>query len=127
MSSSLMTRYPTRPRVCCIRTTFSLARFCTHSDLHSFPTRRSSDLTGAVNFQLWLRNTVPGPGRSIATRACSSPVAMDRSEEHTSELQSHSDLVCRLLLEKKKREGRDGRHECGRRRWRRRALWRCGW
>src|SRR5947207_11857643 len=25
----------------------------------------------------------------------------DRSEEHTSELQSHSDLVCRLLLEKK--------------------------
>src|SRR5438132_1705491 len=28
----------------------------------------------------------------------------DRSEEHTSELQSHSDLVCRLLLEKKKRK-----------------------
>src|SRR5438034_5386874 len=27
-----------------------------------------------------------------------------RSEEHTSELQSHSDLVCRLLLEKKKTE-----------------------
>src|SRR5260221_1816318 len=29
-------------------------------------------------------------------------VVMRRSEEHTSELQSHSDLVCRLLLEKKK-------------------------
>src|SRR5438034_7212865 len=28
--------------------------------------------------------------------------ALLRSEEHTSELQSHSDLVCRLLLEKKK-------------------------
>src|SRR5438034_8106689 len=28
-----------------------------------------------------------------------------RSEEHTSELQSHSDLVCRLLLEKKKKSG----------------------
>src|SRR5947207_4891008 len=28
---------------------------------------------------------------------------MARSEEHTSELQSHSDLVCRLLLEKKKK------------------------
>src|SRR5947207_7687234 len=28
--------------------------------------------------------------------------AANRSEEHTSELQSHSDLVCRLLLEKKK-------------------------
>src|SRR5260221_9688075 len=29
--------------------------------------------------------------------------AQGRSEEHTSELQSHSDLVCRLLLEKKKK------------------------
>ena len=29
-------------------------------------------------------------------------VYVQRSEEHTSELQSHSDLVCRLLLEKKK-------------------------
>src|SRR5436190_18273864 len=29
-----------------------------------------------------------------------------RSEEHTSELQSHSDLVCRLLLEKKKRKNK---------------------
>src|SRR5438034_8269246 len=35
-----------------------------------------------------------------------------RSEEHTSELQSHSDLVCRLLLEKKKQtRNRDG-HPC---------------
>src|SRR5438132_8177912 len=30
----------------------------------------------------------------------------ERSEEHTSELQSHSDLVCRLLLEKKKQISR---------------------
>src|SRR5438034_6038203 len=30
-----------------------------------------------------------------------------RSEEHTSELQSHSDLVCRLLLEKKKTKTRE--------------------
>src|SRR5438034_4328163 len=29
---------------------------------------------------------------------------ISRSEEHTSELQSHSDLVCRLLLEKKKKK-----------------------
>src|SRR5947207_10871832 len=35
------------------------------------------------------------PGVEVADRN-------DRSEEHTSELQSHSDLVCRLLLEKKK-------------------------
>src|SRR2546421_4298227 len=32
-----------------------------------------------------------------------------RSEEHTSELQSRSDLVCRLLLEKKKNKRRDAR------------------
>src|SRR2546427_7980559 len=32
-----------------------------------------------------------------------SPKSPDRSEEHTSELQSQSNLVCRLLLEKKKR------------------------
>src|SRR5947207_11535684 len=31
------------------------------------------------------------------------PSLSTRSEEHTSELQSHSDLVCRLLLEKKKK------------------------
>src|SRR5260370_6412385 len=41
-----------------------------------------------------------------------------RSEEHTSELQSHLNLVCRLLLEKKKKKERHGRrqkhnpHEC---------------
>src|SRR5215204_7411971 len=34
-----------------------------------------------------------------------------RSEEHTSELQSHSDLVCRLLLEKKKNEKRGTQKE----------------
>src|SRR5947207_12395838 len=34
-----------------------------------------------------------------------------RSEEHTSELQSHSDLVCRLLLEKKKKQKIDLMHE----------------
>src|SRR5438034_3732104 len=33
-----------------------------------------------------------------------------RSEEHTSELQSHSDLVCRLLLEKKKHRNNEAAH-----------------
>src|SRR5436190_12507098 len=37
----------------------------------------------------------------VALTTSRGPVA--RSEEHTSELQSHSDLVCRLLLEKKKK------------------------
>src|SRR2546428_6038828 len=36
-----------------------------------------------------------------------------RSEEHTSELQSRSDLVCRLLLEKKKRDVLDVEDEVG--------------
>src|SRR2546421_988874 len=39
------------------------------------------------------------------TRRFSSRVEDYRSEEHTSELQSRSDLVCRLLLEKKKDMG----------------------
>src|SRR5476649_3056912 len=39
----------------------------------------------------------------LSTACCFHPIApIFRSEEHTSELQSHSDLVCRLLLEKKK-------------------------
>src|SRR5471032_1312689 len=40
-------------------------------------------------------------------RSCSTDrrFAASRSEEHTSELQSHHDVVCRLLLEKKKKNG----------------------
>src|SRR5437867_10550144 len=71
-------------------------------DLHSFPTRRSSDLvrraaaiSGKAAFLLPLGVTVPRRG---------TPPSMtnSRSEEHTSELQSPYDLVCRLLLEKEK-------------------------
>src|SRR5438034_6709434 len=40
--------------------------------------------------------------RLIAAELYSEVAPAGRSEEHTSELQSHSDLVCRLLLEKKK-------------------------
>src|SRR5947207_7688539 len=40
--------------------------------------------------------------------------ADDRSEEHTSELQSHSDLVCRLLLEKKNQKRAEEFREQGR-------------
>src|SRR5436190_12500883 len=41
-------------------------------------------------------------GREDGLAARPTPPPSFRSEEHTSELQSHSDLVCRLLLEKKK-------------------------
>src|SRR2546427_6645987 len=39
-----------------------------------------------------------------ASTACSTSSGTPRSEEHTSELQSQSNLVCRLLLEKKKKK-----------------------
>src|SRR5688572_32133763 len=42
---------------------------------------------------------VGAPAEAALRTAC----ALERSEEHTSELQSQSNLVCRLLLEKKKR------------------------
>src|SRR5438034_3577579 len=45
---------------------------------------------------------LPHPFGDLLRRAEQS--RLERSEEHTSELQSHSDLVCRLLLEKKKNQ-----------------------
>src|SRR5688572_32517832 len=42
------------------------------------------------------------PGRFADQLSCAMAVILPRSEEHTSELQSQSNLVCRLLLEKKK-------------------------
>src|SRR5438132_8043252 len=53
------------------------------------------------------RPSPSGSGRmaarpSVNLAQCAIPDHCERSEEHTSELQSHSDLVCRLLLEKKK-------------------------
>src|SRR5437773_11985285 len=72
--------------------------------LHSFPTRRSSDLGAARAVSPALRAALSLP--ATATFACGAIRSATsrwycRSEEHTSELQSHHDLVCRLLLEKK--------------------------
>src|SRR5438093_10330418 len=67
-----------------------------HRDLHSFPTRRSSDLRdGREDFYLPAVTAAQSAGRTLE--------AFRRSEEHTSELQSLTNLVCRLLLEKKKK------------------------
>src|SRR5207248_10943090 len=80
-----------------------------HRHLHSFPTRRSSDLT--TSRPRISSTTPPSPSSSRCPRPAPSPSArrspgtrrsLTRSEEHTSELQSPYDLVCRLLLEKKK-------------------------
>src|SRR5437588_8387897 len=58
-------------------------------------------------------STAPASSSSGTSTVAGRVIA--RSEEHTSELQSHSDLVCRLLLEKKKKRritftGRDVFH-----------------
>src|SRR5690625_5962180 len=67
-----------------------------HPEIHSFPTRRSSDLGGR---QLAISRLSERGWRMIDCRAST---VKERSEEHTSELQSRGHLVCRLLLEKKK-------------------------
>src|SRR5690606_41687916 len=98
--------------------------YADHRDLRSFPTRRSSDLGGeevgvvlvgrgfpvrlgdlgrvadAIE-ELHADGDLPHRGgEGDAVRGS----AVARSEEHTSELQSRENLVCRLLLEKKKRK-----------------------
>src|SRR5690606_40664084 len=94
---------------------FSIAAPASSRAPHSFPTRRSSDLYqnrhsegGDAHPNLLHRGFdpfyrfgggAPAPARggwSAGTRRIST-----RSEEHTSELQSRENLVCRLLLEKK--------------------------
>src|SRR2546421_9544626 len=49
-------------------------------------------------------NAVARRARGMRSKPDSVTVSKMRSEEHTSELQSRSDLVCRLLLEKKKQK-----------------------
>src|SRR5438034_8389911 len=73
-----------------------------------FPSRRSSDLPHArelVQFAVRrgdARRHGVGVIEDANGNAGGFALERSRSEEHTSELQSHSDLVCRLLLEKKK-------------------------
>src|SRR5205823_11536703 len=74
--------------------------FGVHRDLHSFPTRRSSDLDPDHRSGTSTCRSVPWPGAE-RTRIVPPAAVTRRSEEHTSELQSLAYLVCRLLLEKK--------------------------
>src|SRR5688572_19800438 len=93
-------------------------RNCDHLDLHSFPTRRSSDLKTVTPRVINAPDAMAGLDVKYAvTQGLSADFTLKtdfaqveadeqqvnlRSEEHTSELQSQSNLVCRLLLEKKK-------------------------
>src|SRR5438034_6877411 len=59
--------------------------------------------SGSVAIQVFANSGADRAGSfTIAGRAITIQQTAKRSEEHTSELQSHSELVCRLLLEKKK-------------------------
>src|SRR5205807_4643612 len=97
-------------------------RCTTHRRLHSFPTRRSSDLVAGsldglrlpiepasldVVLCLDILEHLADPWTTARTAAALVRpggiliASIPRSEEHTSELQSPCNLVCRLLLEKK--------------------------
>src|SRR5690606_41994392 len=98
------------------RSSFSCSWCGAPRDLHSFPTRRSSDLGDgrAAREDGRAARALPrqevrvvldvedehAPGRAVRVRR--DAAREQRSEEHTSELQSRENLVCRLLLEKKK-------------------------
>src|SRR5437773_6989114 len=85
--------------------------------LPSLPTRRSSDLLAALNVETRMVRATILPAHdprtalteaaamvslaAVATGPSAKRYAAMRSEEHTSELQSHHELVCRPLLEKK--------------------------
>src|SRR5438105_7777333 len=90
--------------MCLCLSVFCLSRHVANRDLHSFPTRRSSDLIS--RWRSW-DHSLPWlslPAIRKLSLRCTTGWASytGRSEEHTSELQSRVDLVCRLLLEKKK-------------------------
>src|SRR5437868_15541781 len=70
--------------------------------LHSFPTRRSSDLCVARALTILALCCAIGLHWMTLQSVAWTTMLIERSEEHTSELQSRFDLVCRLLLEKKK-------------------------
>src|SRR5260221_8632803 len=102
---------PDRKSRCSLVNVKVRARCCISA--HSFKTRyvRSSSRVSAQDPSEDLRriNTLSefaqdpfsNPGCTTLLHDKSSESLSKRSEEHTSELQSHSDLVCRLLLEKK--------------------------
>src|SRR5207237_10581079 len=104
-------------------TNYSSHNAAHHRDIHSFPTRRSSDLELQAQLEaertrydqdrasweaeqdllLRDRQALEAEWRRLEARAEQAYNTFEeRSEEHTSELQSHLNLVCRLLLEKKK-------------------------
>src|SRR5207302_4831060 len=88
-----------------------------HSQRNTSPTRRSSDLgawhleqpdwSGRILLPIGIeRMEFFGPTPAEELHPLDPDRQQDRSEEHTSELQSRENLVCRLLLEKKNKHNR---------------------
>src|SRR5260370_20598714 len=74
-------------------------------------------MTASSKYRRWTASARPLPDGRTNTNRFHWP-DIQRSEEHTSELQSHLNLVCRLLLEKKKKESEfstEVQIECGNR------------
>src|SRR5437588_8513342 len=89
---------------------------CTNGSMTvSEPISISLSITQVAGY--WIVAPAAINSRHFAMRRCWSSATssahgkMPRSEEHTSELQSHSDLVCRLLLEKKKKNKKKNEKE----------------
>src|SRR2546430_17158523 len=89
---------------------FLMIRRPPRSTLFPYTTLFRSSWNGSAGIPLQWGNLTssPGGGQQAAMDAGDPPPyganRLNRSEEHTSELQSQSNLVCRLLLEKKKNE-----------------------
>src|SRR5438034_2620087 len=101
-----MIRRPPRSTLFPYTTLFrSCAQFLNESgDLARQPWRSTGHLRhDNPQFFVEVRVVDPEVETAALQRVVQFAGAVRRSEEHTSELQSHSDLVCRLLLEKKKK------------------------
>src|SRR5688500_20266668 len=91
--------------VCSLFSYVFFSFYSDYLDLHSFPTRRSSDLpatTIAAVVPAAIAPTIVS-AHQLVYQGDGGSKPRWRSEEHTSELQSPCNLVCRLLLEKKKK------------------------
>src|SRR5260221_3209763 len=100
----LMIRRPPRSTLFPYTTLFRSIGF-SHDDILRDVHQAPREVAGIRGLQSGIRQTLAGAVRRDEVLQHVQPLAevgRDRSEEHTSELQSHSDLVCRLLLVKKK-------------------------
>src|SRR3712207_7916260 len=82
--------------------------FRSEGSLRAIPAAKSSKFV-AVSW----RPTIERGGTLITMRTITNSLFGSRSEEHTSELQSRQYLVCRLLLEKKKKNNTKRRLQSG--------------